>query len=149
MAQEVISIDCDLRRLHAWSSTDGPIASNASLPELQAILQSRDAGLFLFECASPHLYGQQVFKKKLSWMIYNSFCMATLTEQIPGLLVAPSSKWTHGYAEEVRHLIAYVKTSEGYTKAQNHDLKECQAMQYYHSQYPGDWVLAADYLETL
>ncbi len=111
----------------------------------------------LVECGSTHTYGDRVLKKKQAWLIYNSMIVAQLdilSRQCPALygvkmLVSPSSTWTHGYDEKKRHLLARTKPVDGYTKDQNHNIEECQAMAHFYTMNPDDWVPLKEFMSCL
>jgi hypothetical protein len=107
----------------------------------------------LFEIGSPasmaggRVSSNAVAFNLMKWAIYNAATCATLNEWCwkqprVELKVSPSSLWTLGHNVERRHLIA------GAT-AKNKDLRECQAMLYFHARNPTKWVGLSEYLETL
>jgi hypothetical protein len=64
------------------------------------------------------------------------------------ILVSPSSKWTNGLSEEVRHELAGVKKLAR-TKRDNHDLNECQAMIWSYGVEPSRWIPFHQYMDEL
>ncbi len=157
-----ISVDCDLRRVHAWCSFCGevckkspsiaPVVAHIALHQSMIfgtpMPEHRETPTVLFEIASPtsakrggENAGQQY--QLARWSIWN-VANATMLLATAGakLLVAPSNLWTKGYALEDRHAIAKATAS---TK----DLRECQTMLYFHTIHPKPWVPLAAYLESL
>lgn len=109
--------------------------------------------VLLLECASPHLYAPmgKVFKKQQSWVIYNSAMVSRLAYRFAGIkvLVSPSSTWTNGLPEKVRHtLVGAVEPVFPRAKGR-HDLKDCQAMIWTYRQEPDRWCSLEDFLEML
>jgi hypothetical protein len=154
---DIVAIDIDLRRIHAVQmrginpsvvAIDEPDYRN--VVRLISLLSTRTV---LIELASPMLYSGRIDKKRLAWFIWNVAAATRIVDDLTALripvLVAPSSKWTRGYAEEARHKMAQVEYFPDYTKKQNHDLSECQAMIWFYLKAPHDWVTLGDYLAGL
>lgn len=149
----IVAIDCDLRRLHGWladteTGEDQKAFYQASLLAATDQLAVLQPSTVLFECASPLFYTKNKAAQynKLRWMIFNSKALGSLADrladwQVP-LLVAPSSIWTQGHEEKVRHRLYGVT-------APNHDLRECQAMARSYLRQPKLWVPVADYVRDL
>lgn len=89
-----------------------------------------------------------VAHNKRRWTIWNiaqaAKAAAWVTEGWPEVTmkIAPSSKWTKGHDIKVRHKLAGCD-------AKQKDLRECQAMIWYYTQTPSDWVTFDKYLEDL
>jgi hypothetical protein len=85
---------------------------------------------------------------RMAWAIYNSMMTGVICtlgrDFLPTtkVLVAPSSKWTSGYPEDIRHKIAKVTAS-------NHDLRECECMIALYKMNPEKWVSFPQYYSTL
>lgn len=144
MTADIVAVDCDLRRLHAWGSTRGEVAYNASLDALVALLSATPPGQLLFEIASPVFYGKTRAEHyhKARWALHNTACAGVLSNRFPSMLVASSSAWTESHPEKERHAMA------GAT-ARNHDLRECQAMIAFYQRNPIKWVPFHQFLKEL
>jgi hypothetical protein len=153
--QELIGVDIDLRRCHAWSSTRGRLCYKANLDELcYAIEPADDSGLnrsqtLLIECGSAHIYGLQkaALHNKLRWMIWNSYAVGWLRhfyQRIFGveLLCSPSSTWKHGLQEGPMMKILDIT-------GDNHDIRQCRAMVAMYAKHPEDWVGIEQFMSTL
>lgn len=142
---DVIAIDVDLRRIHAWSRDHGPVCyKQPDLGLLLAKIQPTPTTI-LMEVASATSYqdgdARKLFQKR-RWMIYNMAIAGEFSVRVARqhtFLVAPSSAWTKGYPEAVRQKMAKAD-------AKNHDLREVQTMIYFHSIHPTAWVPYAEYL---
>jgi len=155
----VIAFDVDYKRIHAWSTKIGRVCYNA--PDWRPYadtIASHDA--ILMEVFSPTFYQESTgSRSKDKAIITNKMKMALFNARICGelysyfiqryghafadrMLVAPSSGWTLGYPEDLRHEMA------GVTGQDNHDLRECRAMLFFHSRNPKKWQRVADYYET-
>jgi hypothetical protein len=104
----------------------------------------------LFEIASPVSFnrspGSDASVYHLArWAIWN-VAWALRTEAWLGekhrLLVAPSNVWTKGHTEKVRHSVAGCKLAKK-------DLRECEAMLFFHRLHPESWVDLGTYLRSL
>lgn len=138
-----IAIDCDLGRLHAWSSETGRVGYNETLVNLSLMVNAASPDLVLFEISSPVMYDDVVSISKLSWALWNMAMAVKLNTLLDmPMVVAPSSEWTRKLKEPVRQKLA------GCT-APNHDLRECEAMLWFHDKEPQRWVPLANYLEAL
>ncbi len=65
------------------------------------------------------------------------------------MLVSPSSTWTKGLSEPIRHKLAGVVEPDFPRKKGRHDLKECQAMIWTYRNEPDLWLPLETYLESL
>lgn len=135
---DIISIDVDLRRIHAWSRDHGTVCYKASsvAPLLEFVRSSDEPCIVLMEVASAQSYtdgdAAKLYNKR-RWMIYNMAIAGELSVHLgPLLLVSPSSSWTCGYPEKERQLLAKAD-------AKNHDLKECQTMIDFYRRAPNKW----------
>lgn len=140
----IIAVDCDLGRMHAWSSEAGRVCYNEPLVNIVAShINALGPELVLFEIASPVMYGEIVSDSKLSWALWN-MAMAVRLERLLDMqmVVAPSHVWTLKHKEAVRHRLAQCL-------ATNHDLRECEAMIWFHRHKPGDWINLTQYLHNL
>jgi hypothetical protein len=139
----ILAIDCDFKKHYAVDDT-GRIV-------LKAVdhwrTDSRKYSTVIFEIASPVDYtpdgNKAIAYHKRKWTIWN-IAQATLLSSILGdiFLVAPSSKWTKGYDLKTRHAMAGCKQKQK-------DLRECEAMIWFHRKDPGVWVPLPQYLEQL
>jgi hypothetical protein len=104
--------------------------------------------LVLIEVAGPVTYGtQKTLVGKTAWMVYNAMTAGALVTALEGVvevktLVAPSSAWTLGYPEKVRHEMARCT-------APNHDLRECECMIEMYHRTPSPWKPMDTYLEEV
>jgi len=139
------AVDIDLRRIHCRTEDGRDICTNVDFDRAVPLLLplANEGVTLLVECASPHMYGpQQILKKKLSWMIYNSVITDRLHTLFDDILVSPSSSWTYGYNVKVRHVMADCK-------ARNKDLRECEAMMWFYKKDPSKWTTLDQYLSHL
>lgn len=145
----MLAIDCDLHRLHCWSTLHGKVCTKA--PDLALIKESlaADTGVALFEIAAPvsFMRGQQATAPTYQlarWALWNVAQAALLWYAYPDrLLVAPSNIWTKGLPLAVRHKLA------GADQKLNKDLRECQAMLWSYSVEPALWKPFDEYLRKL
>jgi hypothetical protein len=141
----LLSFDIDLNRIHAWSSERGRIAYNAPTLTTDVICALADHAVVLIEVASHIFYDKRpsVVHRTCAWMLYNTYVATQIYHQRLGLskpepLVAPSSAWSHGYPELIRHSMADVT-------GDNHDIREARCMQFFYWRNPGKWVPFTDY----
>ncbi len=151
MAPRTIAVDCDLRRIHAWDSESGKVCYRS--PDIGDLLRHVDQvapKLVLYEIASATDYtdahSAAIRYNKRRWMLYNMYTAGTLYHMLAirgvDMLVSPSQLWTKGYSEEQRKEIAKCDAS-------NHDLRECQAMLFFHSNSPKQWTPLTTFLQRL
>ena len=133
-----IAVDIDLHRIHAVCEERGRICYNS--PDLTPIHKALRSGDFLLvEIAGVNFYTSgkpltpAVVSNYLKWTVFNISTATTLAAHWDDTLVAPSSAWPRGYPEKVRHAMAGVK-------GDNHDIRECRAMLWFHTAYPQAWV---------
>lgn len=140
MTQSILSFDIDLNRVHAWSSVSGQVCYNApstALPTWE--LNKHD--VTLIEVASNVFYDPtpSVVHRTAAWALFNTYIATVLwtwhrsVAADKKLLVAPSSAWTLGYPEKLRHATAQVT-------GDNHDIREVRCMQFFYRQNPDKWV---------
>jgi hypothetical protein len=144
---KTIALDIDLNRIHAWSSASGQVCYNAPVPPLERLAEH---DRILVEVASPFFYMARYNKgevtNRMKWAIFNGivtgqifhYCQMNKIED--RLLVSPSSEWTLGYPEDIRIRIAGVQDKN------NHDLRECQSMLFFHGRNPERWKPLPEYL---
>jgi hypothetical protein len=140
-------MDIDLHRIHAWSNVDGRVCSSSGDVPWSALL-THDK--ILIEVASPTFYNRNtaIIANKTKWVIFNSIMigrisMYLMAKQISDrLLVSPSSLWTLGYPEEVRHAAAGVS-------GDNHDIRECRCMQFFYGTNPEKWMTLEAFVQSL
>ena len=153
MKTRIISFDIDVCGIAAYSNVAKVIASGNSGILPVAALWEHD--LVLMEVASPIIYGTKTkgeLYNRIKWAIYNSMVAGQIYSLIqqrqltmgvrPDLLVAPSSAWTLGYKEEIRHRIAGIT-------GDNHDIRECRCMQYFYGTNPEKWTTFEKYFGSL
>lgn len=137
---KILSFDIDLNRIHAWSNEFGRIAYKAPslTDEILGAIGHHD--VVLIEVASNIFYDKRpsVVHRTCAWMLFNTY---TATEIMHARvlygktqpLVAPSSMWSMGYPEDVRHAMADVT-------GDNHDIREARCMQFFYLKCPTKWV---------
>ncbi len=142
----ILSFDIDLNRVHAYSNDYGVICENS--PDIPyGSLQCHQT--VLIEVASANFYGSKPGEiyNRVKWVIFNSMMAGRIYQHCmqmtdcPIVLVAPSSSWTCGYPEALRHSLAGVTGS--------HDIKECKAMQFFYGTNPGKWQAFEAYFASL
>lgn len=148
----VLAIDCDLRRLHAVSTVAGRVCYNApDLEQIRAFLRTDRPEVVLFEMAGM-VYGNKMknaaIVNYMRWAIYNSVQAGVLNdiclhELGHGAVFATSAIWTRGYNEKTRHIMAKC------AGADNHDIRECRAMLYFHHCEPQRWVPLTHIMENI
>lgn len=142
--QHLIAVDCDLQRMHAWSTRSGRVAYKIGVVELGQLITDQAPCVVLYEISSPVMYGEVASHSKLRWALWN-MAMAVKLEQLIApvpMVVAPSHVWTRGHRESVRHKLANCQ-------AKNHDLRECECMLWFYRHEPQRWIPLASYLEAL
>jgi hypothetical protein len=156
MTERVVAVDIDLRQFAAWDSESGMLGAELSYTDFARTVWRNllMANTVLLECASPMLYRGKIHRSTMSWMIYNSAAVTNLVFQlgqagVPNVRVAPSSTWTKGLSEPIRHKLAGVIEPIFPRKKGRHDLKECQAMIWTYRNEPELWLPLEQYLETL
>lgn len=145
-----LAVDCDLRRIHAVTDAGQVICRSApDLAPIEAWAYEHQAGTILFEVASALDYtdSKAIAHQKRRWTIFNVAMAAHLDAFCtrlggPQLVVAPSHVWTHGHPLATRHRIAQCMQPQK-------DLREAEAMLWFHRQAPGDWVPLSDWLKQL
>lgn len=145
-----LAVDCDLRKLYATDETGQVICKAA--PDATAIERwayEHQSGTILFEVASALDYtdSKAVAHQKRRWTIFNIATAARLDAYCtrlggPQVLVAPSHVWTHGHPLATRHRIAQCQHSQK-------DLRETEAMLWFHRQAPRDWMPLSAWLTQL
>lgn len=157
----VISVDCDLHRIHAWCGECGPVGQHMTDVDFvfkhvdRHELQGLDP-LVIYEIASPVSGARETGNARLyqltKWMLFNVHIATRLDQQLGSRTfhVAPSNVWTKGYNEEVRQKMAAVTSLYPGTKKKiGHDLRECQAMLWFHKHNPEKWIPLHDFMEKL
>ncbi len=106
----------------------------------------------IVEVASPTSFVRGVTHANVAynlgrWAIWNiahasalSIPVARATGNPP--LVCPSDIWTRGYDVKTRHALAKAG-------AKNKDLRECEAMLWFHKKWPDDWCRMSTFLERI
>src|SRR5271170_162077 len=136
----ILSFDIDLNRIHAWSSETGRVCNNATgnqVPFQQMALHD----ITLIEVGSNVFYDKrpQVVHRNAAWLIFNTYFATILwtwhcsIAKEKTLLVSPSSLWTLGFKEPIRHSMADVT-------GDNHDIREARCMQFFYGRNPNKWV---------
>jgi len=149
---KTLAIDIDVGRIHAWSSTDGRVCYEEPRPPFDAIFAHE---LVLVEIANHVLHEDKKRPMKKGekanrhrWAVFN---MATCGEIFGRLsarglgdrmLVSPSSAWTLTHPEPLREEIAGCRGQD------NHDIRACRCMIFYHSTNPKKWVPYLTYVRS-
>lgn len=157
MTERVIAVDIDLRCFSAWDSMTGQLfCERTSVYDTFNSIVALAPDVVLIECASHVTYsGPKKQAGRQAWVIYNSMAVSILVyllnKRLPGakILVSPSSTWTKGLREPVRHKLAGVVEPKFPRAKGRHDLKECQAMIWTYRQEPDLWQPLETYLESL
>lgn len=140
----IVAIDCDLRSITAVGG-DGTVYASRELPSNAQWAKILAQSVVLFEVSGPayaRLDSRGAVSNQTRWAIYNAATAGMLYSLRPGLLVAPSSKWTKGYDVKTRHKLAQVT-------GRNKDIRECLAMIWFYRQNPTVWIPLPKYLEEL
>ncbi len=150
----VIAVDCDLHRVHAWCSECGPVGQHMDDIDFihkhawdKHMYLDRPKPLVIYEIASPVSGARETGNARLyqltKWMLFNVYTATRLDALADGFEfhVAPSNVWTRGYNEAVRQKMAEVQVLYPGTKKKiGHDLRECQAMLWFHQHNPEKWI---------
>ncbi len=139
-----IAVDCDLRKIYAVSSDGVQVCKAVSGMDAIYAVRGSNPDLVLFEIASPVDYNEmpgQAYQKR-RWMLYNMAMASQFNNTFANVLVSPSSNWTHGYDLKTRHKLAGCDATQK-------DLRECQAMLWFHSKAPAKWMTLKTFLENL
>lgn len=147
-----IAIDCDLKTSYCVSDSGW---SGRGLTPIAAVVDGLSApaplagATFLFEIASPVSFnrspGSDASVYHLArWAIWNVTWAVRMRAWVGKntFLVAPSNVWTKGHPEKTRHMIAGARLGKK-------DLRECEAMLFFHNLHPESWVNLSDYLRNL
>lgn len=148
----IAAIDCDLRESFCVFADGRAGRGVCPFAALDTCASGPPPATLLFEIASPVSFnrgaaGHAAMTQLAKWAIWNTAQAMRLhmfcgNRGFQRLLVAPSNVWTHGYDEKTRHAIASCK-------AKKKDLRECEAMLFFHRLHPEDWVPLSTYLESL
>lgn len=140
-----LAVDCDLRKVFAYDSDAKRVVANGEADITSVILWCRRqvAPTVLFEVASAVDYtnSKAIAHHKRRWTMFN-IAMAERLSQWCDLHVAPSSAWTKGFDVKARHRMAKCILP-------NKDLRECEAMLWFHAHEQRAWVPWAQYLREL
>jgi len=144
----ILALDCDLRTSYGVTDTGWSGRAADPVEVVHACKAVMPPSIILFEIASPVSFnrgadGQAAMTMLAKWAIWNTAWAALLASDCSlrriEFLVAPSNVWTKGHPEKVRHLIADCKQPKK-------DLRECEAMLFFHRHHPGDWKPLLQYL---
>ena len=146
MAQSRISLDVDLGRIHAYSTVAGRVCYNADDFPWAALLAH---DLILVEVASAidtSANSAQQFNRR-KWMVGNLLQAGRLwlwCEQNKKTILASSAdKWTLGHNEKMRNVVAHTADQD------NHDIRSCREMLFYHNTNPEKWIPFPTFYENL
>ena len=142
------AFDVDMNRIHGYSDTFGRICYNAPEWPWEAILEHKT---ILVEVAGPiNTAGSSAeVMNRTKWMISNSFTVgrlwyfANLVNMLDRILVSPSTSWTLKHGEKMRETVA------GCSGEDNHDIRACRCMLFYHNTNPEKWVPLRSYYQNL
>lgn len=147
----VLSFDIDLNSVHCWSNISKIVSYKYPGLSNEAKTSIRNHAIILIEVASGISYGsgkkgEEVSRRK--WAVYNSMMAGRIYEYASTysptsvVRVAPSHVWTCGYDEKTRQMLAGVS-------GDNHDIRECRAMQFFYYTNPNKWVEFEAYYASL
>lgn len=155
----VVALDVDFHKIYAWSSTRGRLMNDE--PDWRPFADHLAAhDTILMEVASPTFYDKKGVSKseekaviinKVKWALFNSRICGEIYSWLiqrygyarsEQFLVAPSSAWTLSFPPDIRQEMA------GATGQDNHDLRECRAMLFFHKRNPKTWVTVPEYWES-
>ena len=142
------AFDVDLHRVHGFSEAGGRICYNAPEWPWEA-LHAHD--LVLVEIASPVDTSKEEAEayNRRKWAIGNALMIGRLMlllEQLrieDKVIVSPSNKWTLGHPQKIREI------ASGCAGEDNHDIRACRSMLFYHGTNPEQWVPIRKYYESL
>lgn len=140
----IAAIDCDLRKVYAMRS-DGALLYREEPDPVASAFEGCHTVLFEIASATDYSDSKAIAHHKRRWTIWNVACAQRLDTMMPfgiTMLVAPSSAWTKGFNLKQRHAIAGCD-------AKQKDLRECQAMLWFHAREPATWVPLHQFLESL
>lgn len=146
MAHACIAIDIDLGRIHAYSSVVGRVCYNADDFPWTTLLAH---DLILAEVASAidtSANSAQQFNRR-KWMVGNLLQAGRLwlwaEQQSKTVLVSSADKWTLGHNEKMRNVVADTAGKD------NHDIRSCREMLFYHGTNPEKWAPFSTFYENL
>jgi len=144
----ILSFDIDLNRVHAWSSLTGRVCYNETIDKMP-VQQMALHDITLIEVGSNVFYDKKphVVHRTAAWLIFNTYATTVLWtwhRSIAAgkkLLVSPSSSWTLGHEELIRHAMADVT-------GDNHDIREARCMQFFFRHNPEKWMPFETYFNS-
>ena len=148
-----IALDVDLHRIHAYSDRDGRVCYNATEWPWSALHRH---STILVEVASPvdTSHGDAKAKRaqaynRRKWAIGNSVQVGRLIahcethDMLDKVWASPANIWTGGYNEIQRETMA------GCLGQDNHDIRACRSMLFFHQNNKKAWVPIMDWLRDL
>lgn len=146
-----IALDVDLHRVHGFSTTLGRVCYNAPEWPFDLILPKHKT--VLIEIASPVCTssdGAEDYNRR-KWAIGNALMIGRFffylerehPDRMNDVLVSPANLWTLGHKEPIREAIA------GCAGQDNHDIRACRCMLFYHNTNPAKWQPLAAYYASL
>lgn len=146
--RQICAFDVDLLRVHGYSAQTGRICYNASEWPWAELY---DHAKILIEIASPvdtSKSSAEAYNRR-KWAIGNSLMIGRLMYRaetegwVDRVLVSPADKWTMKYTETERDMIS------GCMGQDNHDIRACRAMLFFHSTNPEHWRPLREYYASL
>jgi len=142
----IAAMDIDFQKIYCVNE-HGTILAKAEPDPIVAANAVEGVDLLLIEVASPVFYQKGadpgVVHNVLKWALWNIGTASRLDFMAScNVLVAPSHVWTKGHALKLRHEIAGCKQKQK-------DLRECEAMMFYHKANPENWVPLHQYMKDL
>lgn len=143
-----IAVDCDLRTSYAVDSRGMAHREATAIAAVAGVLEPGVRTLVLFEIASPLDYtdDKAVAYNKRRWTIWNVTQAVLLHAELLDLgvdmLVSPSHAWTKGFPLAVRHKMAGCRQPKK-------DLREAEAMLWFHAKDPAAWIPLHEFLANL
>lgn len=148
-----LAFDVDLHRVHGYSEVTGRVCYNSPEWPWDDLLPGNPSGhdVILIEIASPVDTSRKASEayNRRKWAIGNSLMIGRLLFVAQQgafedrILVSPSTKWTEQYDEKTREIMA------GCANQDNHDIRACRCMLFFHSLSPSKWVPILQYYKSL
>jgi hypothetical protein len=145
---DIVAIDVDINRFHAYSSRSGRLFYNEPSPNWDEVATHQVILIEVASGVSTAASSAEEYNRR-KWAVANSFQIGWATRGLAErglldrILVSPANLWTLGYAEETRDQMASVAGT------MNHDLRACAAMILFYQTNPGKWKPLLDYFQSL
>ena len=139
-----VAFDVDLHAIHGYSEGEGRLCYKApewpwdAIQRHSCVLVEVASAVDTSRGVSAVKHAQQFNRRR--WAVHNGVQVGRLMlfAQQYGLtnrvFVSSAEKWTLGHAEATREVVA------GCSGEDNHDIRACRCMLFYHSTNPEKWV---------